>query len=155
MIQFPVGTSGEVLIFSASVLRHLEKYRQRKWWQLEAGGLLFARFDGKRILIEDVSGPRGSDIRTRWSYWPSRRAEQLEIDERYTRGLHYIGDWHSHAECVPTPSGRDCRTMASRVQESRHELAGFVFAIIGLAPLPTGLTVLVHDGSEPFPLTPA
>jgi len=155
VILFQVGTSGETILFSDTVLAHLDKHRQTRWWHPEAGGLLFARFEGKRILIADISGPRRSDIRTAISYCPNRRAEQREINDRHRKGLHYVGDWHSHPEWRPSPSSRDERTMRSRVTQSRHELAGFVFAIIGLAPLPDGLKVVVHDGTRPHPLLPS
>lgn len=155
MIVFPIGTSGETIVFSDSVIAHLHRHRQTKWWHTEAGGLLFARFDGKRILIDDITGPRRGDIRTPFSYCPNRRAEQREINDRHRKGLHYVGDWHSHPELRPTPSPRDERTMRSRVTESRHELAGFVFAIIGQAPLPEGLKVVLHDGGRMYPLASA
>jgi integrative and conjugative element protein (TIGR02256 family) len=154
MLAFPVGISGEVILFSVQVLAHLESHRQLRWWQREAGGLLFARIDEKRIIVEEATGPRHGDWRSRFSFGISRVRAQKEIDTRYPLGLHYIGDWHSHPEPIPTPSGRDERTMASRVLESKHKLTGFVFVLIGQAALPRGLTVVVHDGAHSYALSP-
>lgn len=149
---FPIGTSGETIEFHDAVISHLLKHRQTRWWHREAGGLLFARFTGSTIRVEEATGPRKSDFRTPYSYWPDRKAEQGEIDERYKVGLHYVGDWHSHPEQFPEPSGRDAQTMTSRVRRSKHQLNGILFAIIGQASLPSGLTVVLHDGRQWHPL---
>ena len=136
------------------VLAHLLEHRQTRVWHREAGGLLFARIGGKRIEIEAITGPRPTDRRTPFSYRPDRAGEQAEVDAHHAVGLHYVGDWHSHPENVPGPSARDNKTMASRVEKSQHQLRGILFAIIGRAPLPQGLTLVVHDGTRWFPLDP-
>lgn len=148
MIPYGIGSSGETVRLADEVLAHLEAHRQMKLWHREAGGLLFARISGKEIRIEAITGPRTTDRRTPFSYWPDRKAEQAEIDAHHAQGLHYVGDWHSHPEDVPSPSRRDERTMASRVLQSEHQLNGILFAIIGRSPLPEGLTLVVHDGLD-------
>lgn len=148
MIIFPIGASGETIELTAPVVEHLLKHRQMRRWHCEAGGLLFARINGKKIRIEEATGPRPTDRRTPFSYWPDRSTEQAEIDDRFKHGLHYVGDWHSHPQRFPCPSGRDERTMQSRVKRSTHQLNGILFAIIGQAPLPQGLTLMLHDGEN-------
>lgn len=154
MIAYPIGSSGETVIFTENVLRHFDQHRQRHIWHREAGGLLFADIADKTITVVEVTGPRRTDYRARYLYMPDRRAEQREINELYVRGLHYIGDWHSHPQRLPSPSSDDRRTMASRVKLSRHQLNGFVFVIVGLASFPGGLTVLVHDARDHHQLSP-
>src|SRR4051794_31988873 len=73
MIVYPIGASSQLLVFTDPVLNHFEKPRQRKWWHREAGGQLSARFDLPRIVIEEATGPRRTDWRTRYSYRPNRR----------------------------------------------------------------------------------
>lgn len=152
MISYPVGRSGEVIHFDAAVIDHFERHRQLRFWHKEAGGQLFARIDGDDIVVVEATGPRPSDRRGRTYYHPKRSVEQAEIAEMHARDLHYIGDWHSHPEPNPRPSSRDDATMASRVRLSRHTLKGFVFVIVGQADPPTGMTVVVHDGSRWYPL---
>ena len=147
MISCRVGSSGEVIHFADEVVEHLTRHRQLRFWHREAGGQLFARIDGKNIFVTEATGPRPGDRRGRHHYHADREVEQAEIDSMHGRGLHYIGDWHSHPERVPRPSRRDDETMASRVQLSRHRLRGFVFVIVGQANSPEGLTVVVHDGA--------
>jgi len=154
VISFKIGASGQTLHFSDEVLRRFAAYRQTRFWHREAGGLLFARIIGNDITLEEATGPRRSDRRSRYSYQGDRRLEQREIDERHGRGLDYVGDWHTHPEPRPRPSGDDDLAMTSRVRESRHQLNGFVFAIVGTAPFPSGLTVAIHDGYNRVVLPP-
>lgn len=146
MLHYPIGTSGELIHFETPVLEHFARHRQLRFWHKEAGGQLFARIDGQHIFLCEATGPTPSDRRGRTFYEPDRKSEQAEIDAMYARGLHYIGDWHSHPERSPSPSDRDHLTMGSRVRLSRHRLVGFVFVIVGQLPPPVGLTVIVHDG---------
>lgn len=153
MIVFPIGSSGQRLVLSPAVLEHFEKHQQLRWWQREAGGQLFAHLALPDILVEEATGPRPSDWRTRYAYHPSRRAEQREIARRHARGLHFIGDWHTHPEPIPKPSGRDVESMHELVTKSVHSFNGFVLVIVGTAPLPDGLFVSVYNGAGDLPLS--
>jgi hypothetical protein len=64
MIKFDLGTSGQQLTFSDAVLLHLKNRRQLKFWQAEAGGLLFARLSAEDVSSRsrpDRAGPTGED----------------------------------------------------------------------------------------------
>lgn len=153
-LSYPIGTSGETVKISGAVLDHLCRHRQMRWWQREAGGLLFARFEGTEINILEATGPRSDDARSRYGFAFRLDRQQAVVDERFGRGLHYVGDWHSHPEDRPQPSPCDLRTMSSRVRESTHGFRGFLFAIIGRDPLPAGLAMLLHDGVAAHRLCP-
>ena len=155
MLLYPIGTSGEVIHFEAPVLEHFAHHRQLRFWHREAGGQLFARIDGQRIFVCEATGPRPTDRRGRTFYEPDLQIEQAEIDTIFARRLHYIGDWHSHPERCPSPSGRDDLTMASRVSLSRHRLGGFIFVIVGQLVPPDGMVVVAHDGTSAHVLAPA
>lgn len=148
MIRYPIGTSGQVLILTDPVVEHFRRYRQRRRYQREAGGQLFARFDGGRITVEEATGPRRTDRRTRTSYLPDRRAEQAEILKHHARGLHYVGDWHTHPEALPAPSRPDAASIAECVAKSTHHLNGFVLIIVGQAEPPAGFHVSIHNATS-------
>jgi len=148
VIEYPIGTSGQVLVFTGPVIDHLRRHRQLRWYQREAGGQLFARFDGGRIMVEEATGPWKGDRRTRMSYVPDRRAEQAEILERHARGLHYVGDWHTHPEALPGPSRPDTSSIAECVAKSKHDLNGFVLVVVGLAEPPAGFHVSIHNATS-------
>lgn len=154
MIVYPIGTSSQLLVFTDPVLKHFEKHRQCKWWHREAGGQLFARFDLPRIVIEEATGPRRTDWRTRYSYRPNRRAEQREIALRHARGLNFIGDWHTHPEDVPSPSRDDADSIKESVAKSQHALNGFLLAIVGREAFPPGLYVSLFSHAVGVQLRP-
>jgi len=154
MIAFPIGVSGQRLIFSPTVLAHFDRHRQTRWWRREAGGQLFARFALPDIQVEEATGPRRSDRRTRNSYSPDRLAEQYEITIRHASDLHFIGDWHTHPEPTPSSSQQDGESMRNLVAESRHVLNAFVLVIVGCNPVPSGLSVSLFDSENEFVLHP-
>src|ERR1700730_5735407 len=133
---YPISSSGQRLVFTEPVIERFAKYRQTRWWQREAGGQLFACVALPEILVVEATGPRRSDWRTRYTYIPNRRAEQREINGRHPRGLHFIGDWHTHPEDQPVPSWRDEESIREAFVESEHALNGFILAIVGRNAFP-------------------
>jgi integrative and conjugative element protein (TIGR02256 family) len=155
MIVYPVGSSSQVIVFTDRVLEHFERYQQRRCWHREAGGQLFARFAMPHIIVEEATGPRRGDRRSRYSYQPDRGAEQREIAERHAKGLYFIGDWHTHPEHAPTPSDRDIDSITDSVACSQHALNGFVLVIVGRDAIPAGLNVSVFSSQNGMRLMPA
>ncbi len=155
MIHYPIGTSGQVLILTDGVVEHLRRHRQRRRYQREAGGQLFARFDDGKIVVEEAMGPRPTDRRSRTSYVPDRRAEQAEILELHARGLHYVGDWHTHPEPIPEPSRPDAASIAECVSKSTHHLNGFVLIVVGQSEPPAGFHVSIHTATSGVTIAPA
>ncbi|WP_461477344.1 Mov34/MPN/PAD-1 family protein [Mesorhizobium jarvisii] len=152
MISFEIGQSGQSLAFSDGVLAHFNLHRQRHFWQKEAGGLLFARLQLPVIDIAVATGPRRGDRRSRHSYRPDERAEQQEIDDMFSRGLHFVGCWHTHPEDIASPSHIDRRNIADCVRRSDHALNGFIMVIVGRYPIPEGTYVSVCDKSSVYQL---
>lgn len=152
-MRYSIGDSGEVVEFSASVLERFHNNRQRRFWQSEAGGQLFASLRPGLISVAIATGPRLTDFRTPFSYVPDREEERREIADMRPRGWHYVGDWHTHPQGVPWPSGRDIRTVTSTVQKSQLVLRGVLMVIVGRTPFPGGLYVGVSDGVGLYPLT--
>jgi integrative and conjugative element protein (TIGR02256 family) len=148
VISFDVGYSGQRLTFDDAVLTHFIRHRQTRFWHREAGGLLFARLALPTVDICAITGPRRTDSRGRYSYWPDQRAEQREIHKMFSRDLHFVGCWHTHPEDVPSPSLVDTRNISDCVRRSQHALNGFVMVIVGRAPTSDGLFVSVCDASN-------
>ena len=147
-LKIPLGDSGELVILADTVLEHFRRHQQQRKRDTEAGGQLFGRIHEKTISIEEATGPRRTDVRSRYSYVPDRRAEQCEINERFPFALHFIGDWHTHPEPIPHPSRTDMDNMRECVKKSRRALSGFLLIIVGTAALPSGLHASLHDGSD-------
>lgn len=138
-------TVGRVSInIEAQVLATFDAHRQRRFYQREAGGQLFARVRHDDWEIAAATGPRSRDRRGRFSFWPHRPSEQEEIFEHHALGFDYVGDWHTHPEDVPTPSPDDFSSIAEVVRRSTHHLPGFLLLIVGRKPLPKGLWASFH-----------
>lgn len=128
MIAYPVGRSGQMLVFTDPFVETFAKNRQLRFWQGEAGGQSFGRFHGARIKVVEATGTKRTDRRTRRSYIPDRRAEQREIDDRFDRGLHFVGDWHTHPETTPRPSWPDIVSLDDTVRKSAHAMLALVLS---------------------------
>lgn len=122
-----------------------DAHRQRRFYQREAGGQLFARVRGHDWEIAVATGPRSRDRRGRFSFRPHRASEQEEIFRHHEFGLDYIGDWHTHPEDVPSPSPDDLSSIAELVRRSTHNLPGFLLVIVGRQQFPQGLWASFHS----------
>lgn len=145
MIEYQFSDNS-TLVLTDEAVSHFMSHRQLRLWSREAGGQLFATFDGPTVTIREVTGPRKTDRRGRTRYLPDRAAENLEITRMYSRGLHFVGDWHTHPQDNPEPSGLDLESLAECVRESEHQLRGFFLIVVGRRLPPDGLHVSYHDG---------
>jgi len=142
-LHYPILGSDQLLTIESGVLQHMFNYRQLEEANSEAGGQLFGRFEGTRIVISRATGPNATDFRTRFRFLPNRRTEKKEIEQMYTESLHFVGDWHTHPQRIPLPSNEDINSIRDIFSRSKHQLAGMVMIIIGLADPPDGLFVSV------------
>ena len=146
-LRYPIGESGQYLVLDTGVLGHFHKWRQLHPGMHEAGGQLFGLVDAACITISMATGPRRSDRRGRFFFVANRFAERREINAMHKSGLHYLGDWHTHPQVFPAPSGTDLASMADLYVRSKHELHAFLMIIVGTACLPDGLHVSLHEGN--------
>jgi len=124
---------------SEDVLDTLSRYRQIKASSSEAGGQLFASFDGDRMVILRATEPTAKSRRGRTFFWPSRQDEQKEIKALFAEGLHYVGDWHSHPELSPEPSSDDIDKILGIFGNSKHDLNCMVMLIVGTREAADGI----------------
>lgn len=145
MISYELDPSGQRLVFSQQPIARFTASRQLGRGDREAGGQLFARADGKDIRVVEATGLRPSDRRSRFSFRPDRKAEQVEIADRHSKGFHFVGDWHTHPEDIPTPSPQDVQSLAEMFRRSTHRLNGMLMVIVGRRSAPEGLFVGLGD----------
>lgn len=136
------------LLIEPAVLRHFARHRQIGPRAPEVGGQLFASFEKFRVRVTAATGPRDADRRSRFSFFPDRSRENAEIKERFARGLHYVGDWHTHPEPHPSPSSLDLESMRECFRNSTHSLSHFVMIIVGQDPSLSGLWVSLHTAKK-------
>lgn len=146
MIAFLANCGDERITFSDQVVAHMLAHRQLRLNDTEAGGQLFARLAAGRVDIEVATGPRPADRRSRFYFAPSRIHERREIRELHRSGLHYVGDWHTHPQQIPSPSDLDLRNICEIFTQSRHAYAGILMVIVGQLEPPAGIFVGITDG---------
>ncbi len=145
-IIYSIPNSEQQIILTTSVLEVFSKYRQ-KGNEPESGGLIFATFNFPRILIVEASPPRATDKRWRALFIPDRIRQRQLIKQNFKKGYHFVGEWHTHPELQPSPSGLDLQSMADSFLKSKHELNYFIMIIVGNGLENLELWVSIHDGS--------
>lgn len=125
--------------FSPACVTTFERYRQCSSFRSETGGQLFAAFQDNGLSIVLATRVKGAS--SRFTFRPNRRAEQGEIEALFLRGLHYVGDWHTHPEIAPNPSVIDENKMMDIFAKSTHGLPFMLMVIVGLDVFPAGLSV--------------
>lgn len=136
---------GQVAVLSEPVIAHLLAHRQKRWGR-EAGGQLFGVFEGSRtVRVLKATGPRKTDLRRLFFYKPDKIAEQREIDESFSSGLHYVGDWHTHPQMIPTPSRFDVDSLQNVFRKSTHFLNYLLLAVVGRGDRPDNLYIGLVD----------
>jgi integrative and conjugative element protein (TIGR02256 family) len=136
--------SGERLFISLDVQGTMNNYKQTGMFSREAGGQLFAKIGDKEISIVHATTPGLFDLRSRFGFRPNRKTAQLEIDKHYKQGLHFVGEWHTHPEAHPTPSGSDLESMLEMVTISVHALSGYIMLIVGTAEDAKSIHASIH-----------
>jgi integrative and conjugative element protein (TIGR02256 family) len=153
MMQFNLPGSEQRLIFTGAVLSFMDNYRQTTLRRPEAGGQLFAKITPKLIVVAAATGPHRKDIRSRFSFIPNKKRLTTEIQTHFLKGLHYVGDWHTHPQDIPKPSSLDIHSMRKSFSLSKHSLEHFLIVIIGKAPPPSKIWVGLINRSHTVPLS--
>jgi len=137
--------SDQQIFIRPKVLHHLFKYRQLRSWSKEAGGQLFGSVTDSQISVSHATGPYPRDQRGRHYYRSDEKAAQQAISQCRQKGLLYIGEWHSHAEDAPSPSGADKDAMQRLLKASLLNLDLAVLLIVGRRTESlTGLALLTY-----------
>lgn len=128
-------TPNKRLIIVEHAIEQMQAFAQHHWWNSEAGGVLMGRhlLDSQDIVIDEVSTPQGTDRRGRYSFFRSRKHEQLAhqrwLQEHNTSA--YLGLWHTHPERDPSPSCVDRNDWLQAVANDIYEGDRLFFPIIG------------------------
>lgn len=131
MITCTLPGKKQSLVFTEDVVNLLLEYRQHRFLQLEAGGQLFAKIEDSVCTVSVATRPKKTDRRGMFFFWGNRKEQQDDIVHYFNKGLHFIGDWHSHPQTNPAPSYTDLMSMKECFNQSTHELNYFVYAIVG------------------------
>lgn len=129
-------SSNQRLIFVDEAVQQMLAFRQRSWWQTEAGGVLLGRhlLDTDDIVVDEVTTPQKSDRRSRFGFFRSKKHGKI-AQSRWTEEastLAYLGLWHTHPERDPTPSGVDRQDWKQAVSTDTFHGDRLFFPIVGI-----------------------
>ena len=115
-------------------IEHWFRHRQRRFWQREAGGLLFAPSVGSengQVDIELVTGPNPGDRRTRYSCALDHESCLTDIAAQFEKGMKFVGYWHTHPEPEPSLSGVDRRAFAKNLIAGGLRIDRMLAVVVG------------------------
>ena len=151
-LTYRMEPAGPAIVLSEDVVATMLKHRQLKLKDNEAGGQLFASFEGRDTVIVEATEPKNSDMRKRYWFEPNKWIQRQEIKVKHEDGKHFVGDWHTHPQPLPSPSPDDLASIADCFWKSRHQLKAFLMIIVGTAEPPEGIIVYLVDKQGIRPL---
>lgn len=121
----------------------------------EAGGLLLGTVHGQSMLISEATTPTRLDRqwRTLFERMPFGHRAIAKLRWRASNGtVRYLGEWHTHPEDYPNPSGTDVmewRALAVKRTDGRPVLA----VIVGRKGLHVELMTASGERVQLFPIS--
>lgn len=127
--------SGARLGVSPLAVDEMLRFRQDDDEKLEAGGILLGRrlLDSEDVVVDQVTTPFPSDVRKRFVFIRREQGHQEAVNQAWQESggtTVYLGEWHTHAEPTPQPSGRDIRGWQQK--EGEVSADGLFFVIFGI-----------------------
>lgn len=130
--SWATADKSRLLHFSTGTLETFSQHIQSIDADREAGGLLLGSVHGVHLHIEQATIPTVWDKRFRYLFERMPFGHDAIALSRWTSSqgtVRYLGEWHTHPEDHPHPSGLDrsewCRLSATR-QDKRPMLAVIV-----------------------------
>jgi integrative and conjugative element protein (TIGR02256 family) len=120
-----------------SIIADARRYAGRK----ERGGIFLGLRRGQHLHISEATLPMRWDWGTAFAFRRSARGHQEVALRRWRESAHttdWVGEWHSHPEAVPSPSGVDLNSWR-RMTDDRG--APMAFLIVGYDAVWVGLSL--------------
>jgi integrative and conjugative element protein (TIGR02256 family) len=137
----------ENIIIARSVLNLIERFKQTNNKDNESGGILLGQVTEKEVYILKVTSPNKFDRASRYSFDCNKDAAQVIINYEFLNSGQktiYIGEWHTHPENYPNPSGVDKRMIDNQYFKNKLNEPFLILIIQGLK----GLYVAIFDGKK-------
>ena len=123
-----------------------ENFIQDEHKKKEAGGVLLGRMIKKSddVIIDMVSPPQKKDKRKR-TFFKRNNEHQNIINQEWEKSegtCNYLGEWHTHPEDYPSPSGVDLKNWKKQLKNAMYEGDTLFFIIVGIQE------VVAFEGSK-------
>nr|WP_321452618.1 Mov34/MPN/PAD-1 family protein [uncultured Carboxylicivirga sp.] len=130
-----------------TALNVIEKHKQIKRRAKESGGILLGQVIGNDVFILKASTPNKFDKASRHSFDCNKDAAQVIINYEFMNSGQktiYIGEWHTHPENYPNPSGVDNKMIIQQYFKNRINEPFLILLIQGLK----GIYIAIFDGKS-------
>jgi integrative and conjugative element protein (TIGR02256 family) len=120
-----------LVLIEPHVVQTIFQHRQLRECDAEAGGILLGLRRGDHLHVTSLTCPSLRDKRSRFAFWRRRRHHQDEALKQWRASggvVDYLGEWHTHPQTRPSPSGTDLREWRTLL---RHYEDPLLFLIAG------------------------
>lgn len=131
--SWATGDKSRLLHFSSQTLETFGQHIQASDADCEAGGLLLGSVHGAHLLIQQATVPTSWDKRFRYLFERMPFGHEAIALSRWTATqgtVRYLGEWHTHPEDIPLPSGLD-RSEWNRLSTQRRDKRPMLAVIVG------------------------
>jgi integrative and conjugative element protein (TIGR02256 family) len=127
-----------ILMITDDVLYTFGKYIQDTRGKHEAGGILLGQIRDNYVYLVRASIPNSYDKSARFGFQRDKRAAQLIVEHEFANSngkTIYIGEWHTHPENFPEPSGQDMAMIIGQFKLNKNIEPYIFLAIQGIKEL--------------------
>ena len=127
----PFGRNGAMLLIEPQLLERLLGLRQLTASAPEAGGILMGYRRGPHTHGTEATFPTAADVQRRFGFFRHATHHQRVSRRRWKESgetIDYVGEWHTHPEDDPLPSGVDLKHWQDIAQGVSKPM---VFLIVG------------------------
>lgn len=131
--------TGPLILIAHNVLLEIKADAAALAGREERGGILLGMRRGKHFHVDQATLPMTGDRGSRFAFRRGRAGHQQIARARWRQSAHrvdWLGEWHSHPEAIPSPSGID---LASWRLITHRRGAPMLFLIIGYQSIWLGL----------------
>ena len=125
------------IVFSINpgVCEKLISYMKDYHFRIEKGGIIIGVLNPaeKQIIATDLTEPQKKDKCTAFTYKRAEYGHQERMDKLWEESQYvktYLGEWHTHNQCIPKPSFGDRRNWIE-ISERKQNSDWNFFVIIG------------------------
>lgn len=143
-----------LLHFSEPALDTFFQHVQACDTDCEAGGILLGSVHGTHMLIERATPPTAWDRRSRYQFERMPFGHEAIALSQWTASqgtIRYLGEWHTHPQDYPHPSGLD-RLEWNRLSAKRRDKRPMLAVIVGRISLYAELVPTAGRGSVFVPV---
>ncbi|MFY1664527.1 Mov34/MPN/PAD-1 family protein [Pseudomonas sp. Pseu.R1] len=126
-------SNGQRLVYLApEVLAIFDRYIQGEQ-EAEAGGILLGHVRGAHLELLEATVPTPKDRRLKYFFERLLHGHRSIAEQRWRESnglIRYLGEWHTHPEDHPTPSGLDV-TEWQKLAAARRDGRPLLAVIVG------------------------